>query len=99
MKRIAVIIFSIFYLIASVGVAINVHYCGGKISNIELSTDKGLCCCEDAEGMSNCCDDEKVIFQLHDDQKLSQTTRTSFDQTFTLIALASYLDVITQSED
>jgi len=62
------------YLISSVGVSINLHYCGGKIKAISLShTDESDCCGKEMEKKMNCCKDKTVSYQVKEDQSSSST--------------------------
>jgi hypothetical protein len=80
MKKITAIFLTCFYLFASVGVAVNVHYCGGELESVELVTKTAKCCCGDAEVLSMCCDDETFYVQLDKEDKLSSGFSYSFEQ-------------------
>lgn len=68
MKKAATILFAFIYLQASVGVAINVHYCMGQLANAGVFVDSKGCVCEDFEQEGDCCDDESYFYQLDDNQ-------------------------------
>ncbi|MEL6652208.1 MAG: hypothetical protein AAFQ87_15510 [Bacteroidota bacterium] len=73
MKQLAVISFSFFYLLASVGVAVNFHYCLGRLQSVDVLIAKSNCCCDDEGQMMNCCDDESYFFQLEAEEKVVPT--------------------------
>lgn len=87
-KRFIVILFSIFYLIPAIGVSINLHRCGKKITIIELnSSHKRQCPCG-KKMPSNCCKDVRLSFKIADDQKCSNNFITpqtvNFNHLYTL---------------
>lgn len=86
MKKFATILFSIFYLQASVGIAVDIHYCNGQVKFVEVIADIGNCCCGDEENTASCCDDETFFFQLDNVQKISQNFRVVFEQPVSYIA-------------
>ncbi|MCH8332113.1 MAG: hypothetical protein IH946_12205 [Bacteroidetes bacterium] len=56
------IIAASFYLLLSVGLSLNFHFCHNKLADISLGT-QGTCPCGPGE-MKNCCSDETVILKL-----------------------------------
>lgn len=57
------------YLVSSIGVTINAHYCGGNLASLALF-EKVSCCCdeEEVEKPSDCCKDEIKTIKISDDQ-------------------------------
>ena len=88
-------------LVATTGMAISKHYCGGELSKIELGMES-IHCCDDPQDMpDDCCEDQKITFQLsQEDFQLAH-----FDFEFShlaLIASLPYLDfsaLFTEQED
>lgn len=88
-------------LVATTGMAISKHYCGGELSKIELGMES-IHCCDDPQDMpDDCCEDQKITFQLsQEDFQLAH-----FDFEFShlaLIAALPYLDfsaLFTEQED
>lgn len=74
MRKLANILFVFLYLQASVGVAINVHYCMGQFANAGVFVKSKGCICEDFEKKGKCCDDESYFYQLDDEQDFVKTT-------------------------
>ncbi|MEM0996165.1 MAG: hypothetical protein AAGN35_03760 [Bacteroidota bacterium] len=71
MKRILLTILPLYYLLATLGIGINVHYCGGKVGDVQLFASPESCC--DSETEDDCCHEEHVRFQLEDAQSFAQT--------------------------
>lgn len=71
MGRFATILFSAFYLLTTVGVGINFHYCLGELSYVDVMVLQGKCCCGDTEIAAPCCNDESYFFQLDTEQQTS----------------------------
>ncbi|MFK7924135.1 MAG: hypothetical protein AB8H47_19410 [Bacteroidia bacterium] len=79
MKKIAAISFSAFYLIASIGVAVNFHYCLGRLESVNVILAQSNCCCDDEGQMMVCCDDESYFFQLDDEEKVVPAVQSFAD--------------------
>lgn len=100
MNKVLIILFSAYYMLASVGVAINVHYCAGEVSSIDVLSKKSLCCCESDGQRSSCCDDETLFFQMDDEQQFFQSSKMNFEQSFKMIALSNLVTAdILNSDD
>ena len=69
MRKILSIILLSLYLVSSIGVTINAHYCGGNLASLALF-EKVSCCCdeEEAEKPTDCCKDEIKTIKISDDQ-------------------------------
>lgn len=58
-----------FYLLSSLGLVLNVHFCGGKVAQVSLVvTDEENCCAGDSNGChplkrehQNCCFDQHIV--------------------------------------
>ena len=72
MKKFIAAILAIIYLVVSSGVAINIHYCMGKLASVDLmhSSDKCSKCGMKNGTKSGCCKDEFKIVKLSDSHKL-----------------------------
>lgn len=69
MKRTLIILFCFFYFLSSVGVAFNLHYCGGKLKNISLSHfDEKNCCGKKKMKNKNCCKEKSFVYKVTDNQ-------------------------------
>jgi hypothetical protein len=73
MKRITIILFAFFYLTVTSGIAVNIHYCGGKIKTVSIfakgDTEKG--CCGSKKKSKGCCKDKKSFHKVKDNHKSS----------------------------
>jgi hypothetical protein len=77
MKRIALILISILYVISVTGIDLELHYCGGKVrsvSMIQSHTDKG--CCEKQSG-KNCCKTRQLSIKVNDSQEKTFTLHSN----------------------
>lgn len=71
MRRVLPILFSAFYLFASIGVAATVHLCGGKVADVSLSViEEKPCCCGPAEATKQCCQNRVIAFEIPADDYL-----------------------------
>lgn len=78
MNRFAAIFLTGFYLIATIGVAINVHYCHGKVASVSVYLSADACACGKMMGKKHCCDDQTFLFQLEEDQRVSESLVFAF---------------------
>lgn len=68
------ILFAAIYLILSIGVAKSTHFCKGKARHTSVfSFEAKKCACAKYNPTNNCCDDERELVQLKDDQAGSQS--------------------------
>jgi hypothetical protein len=87
-KHISVLL-AVLILGSNVGFAFNVHYCGGKISSISLSSQavssiqeaKG-CCLEKAIKKESCCKDKKILLKEKADDSIIKSFSFQFDSFF-----------------
>lgn len=82
MKRIAVILFSVFYLALSTGFSITVHVCHGKMKSVQLvSGDCSSNCCDTntSHCSADCCRNEQLLLKLNEAQIPGEITRIQAD--------------------
>jgi hypothetical protein len=79
MKQTSSILLVLLYLLTSVGLTVNVHYCGGKLKSIQLLFDAPSCCCGETKKMDGCCEDESFFVQLDTDHQFSPIQKLSFE--------------------
>lgn len=65
-SRIAVFI---VYLVATTGIYVHMHYCGGDLADVGLFGTCGHDCCDDTEA-SDCCDSENIYISLEDEHRV-----------------------------
>jgi hypothetical protein len=85
MKKLLISTIAMFYLTVSSGLAMNIHYCMGKISSVsfghEANHNDGSCSkCGMSKTENHCCNDETQFVKLTDDQQVSKDP-THFTQT------------------
>jgi hypothetical protein len=72
-KKASTILLLLLFLIANSGMAVNLHWCGGKLSSVELNIDKkSKCECGKKSMKPNCCEDSS--FHLKASDEYSKTT-------------------------
>src|SRR5690606_36904045 len=74
MKRIAVILLVLLYLVPAIGVTVSAHHCGGVITSVSLKMlDFGhKCPCGKLPMKKDCCRDETTTFRLSEEQQKTQ---------------------------
>lgn len=75
MKKVTAILFSAFYLIATIGVAVNIHYCHGEVESVSVYEDPTGCCCDTKENGSGCCSNESFVLQFEDKEQIVENHR------------------------
>ncbi|WP_163392068.1 HYC_CC_PP family protein [Flavobacterium limi] len=69
LKKCTGVFLAFLLLVSNIGFAFDVHYCGGKIASVSLSTSVSpeKKCCGDKEKKSSCCKDKVVKFEKKSD--------------------------------
>ncbi|MBE7175585.1 MAG: hypothetical protein INR69_04230 [Mucilaginibacter polytrichastri] len=85
MKRVFASSFLMVYVLAVIGLSLNLHYCGGKLARVSLASHA-----KDCEGKSvakedaKCCKNTLVNYKVKDDQKASPQFQTEKAKMITL---------------
>lgn len=89
---------ALFYLTVSSGLAMNIHYCMGKISSVtfghEADHNDGSCSkCGMSKTENHCCTDEVQFVKLMDDQQASKNIESISVTSIQLpVAIVSFND-------
>lgn len=68
MKKVTAILLLLLFLITNSGVAVSVHWCGGKLASIDFFEDgEHNCKCGKRPMKSNCCKDKTVHLKASDE--------------------------------
>ncbi|WP_264565418.1 HYC_CC_PP family protein [Flavobacterium sp. N3904] len=91
------IFLAVLLLVSNVGLAFNVHYCGGHISSVSLNstlpslqTEKG-CCQKIASKKDSCCKDKKVVIQKKGDNGVIKSFSFQIDYAFVIPEAHSFV--------
>ena len=71
MKKAVSIFFIIFYITFTIGITVSTHFCGGKITSVQMSINtpkENPCGCKDSATQGDCCKTEVKSIQLKDEQ-------------------------------
>ena len=86
-KQISILL-AVLLLVSNVGLAFNVHYCGGEILSVSLNStlpslksEKG-CCEAKASKKDSCCKDKKIVIQKKVDNGIVKSFSFQFDYFF-----------------
>jgi hypothetical protein len=86
-KQISIFL-AVLLLVSNVGLAFNVHYCGGEIASVSLNSalpslqsEKG-CCETKASKKDSCCKDKKIVVQKKTDNGIVKSFSFQFDYAF-----------------
>jgi hypothetical protein len=86
-KHISVFL-AVLLLVSNVGLAFNVHYCGGEIASVSLNSalpslqsEKG-CCETKSSKKDSCCKDKKIVVQKKTDNVIVKSFSFQFDYAF-----------------
>jgi hypothetical protein len=72
-KKVSTLLLLFLFLLANSGMAVNIHWCGGKLSSVELNIDKkSKCECGKKTMKPNCCEDSS--FHLKASNEYSKAT-------------------------
>ena len=71
MKKLSIAILAIIYLGVSSGIAMNIHYCMGKLYSVDLMHSNDKCSkCGMKNSKNSCCNDKFKIVKLTDSHKI-----------------------------
>ncbi len=73
MRSIAILASALLFLLLSMGLPLNLHYCGGEVASITVAPVKGHCCCRTMAMPHGCCSDETVVVQFDTDPVVLQS--------------------------
>lgn len=81
MKRILSITLLLVYTTLSCGVALQLHYCGGKLASIDFfaSDNENVCSCGSKPMKKGCCKDKDIHIQFKAEQKISTVCAFNFE--------------------
>jgi hypothetical protein len=99
MKRITAIFFLLTFLIANTGMAVNVHYCGGKLSSINFfSLDNHPCKCGKKAMKKDCCKDKTTFLKMKDDVVKSNITTFKITTLKHIISLPNPIEFVPSAQ-
>ena len=98
MKRIVAFLLLAFYTTFNLGLVMNTHYCGGKVSSVSFNLNSpasdSCSLCGKKEAAMNCCQDTQTQLSIDDDQMSSQVNVDLSDFSSLLVAiLPSYYTI------
>ncbi|MFL5751842.1 MAG: HYC_CC_PP family protein [Bacteroidia bacterium] len=80
MKRITLIFILFFYLFSTTGIAVNIHYCGGRVSSVDfILKAKDSCPCGSKKVKKSCCKDKKHFFKVKDSHKVADKNKLNLN--------------------
>tara|TARA_R110002050_G_scaffold53783_4_gene122145 strand:+ start:5298 stop:5741 length:444 start_codon:yes stop_codon:yes gene_type:complete len=89
MKKAVATILSVFYLLVTVGLAVDVHYCSGKIASVQLFSETNSCCGADGDCSTNCCHYASQVIQFEEPQTLRSNFRLNTEQPVAQLAISA----------
>lgn len=74
MKKISIAIFTMLFLVTTIGVRISYHFCGGHISSVQFfaSEKQDQCPCGVRKMSRSCCEDKTTTIKLADQFRVAQ---------------------------
>lgn len=92
MKQLKIYIILSLYLISSIGILVDFHYCGGELVEVSLyQADEDGCCGEDEEKEDDCCEDKYVLIETDNSENYQSCPIPSND--FVQFVASSYREV------
>lgn len=83
------IFLAVLLLVSNVGLAFNVHYCGGEVASVSLNstlsslqTEKDCCEKKVVSEKNSCCKDKKIVFQKKTDNGIVKSFSFQLDTVF-----------------
>lgn len=63
LRKITHIILAFFLTVATTGITLSMHYCGGELVSASINKEAKTCC----DGTGGCCDNRTFHFEIRDD--------------------------------
>jgi len=73
--KVSISICAIFYLLFSLGLTVNTHYCGGKLQSISFVNTIKECAKCGSKKMQGCCKDISQTFQIDNDHQSKESVK------------------------
>jgi hypothetical protein len=80
LKKVLSILFVLIYLIPTVGIPINAHYCGGKLKSISILKFTSKCSCGKKPMKKNCCKNKTSILKIKNSHNFTKNINLNFLQ-------------------
>jgi hypothetical protein len=92
MKKITIILLTVFYFAVATGITVNFHYCGGKFKHVAFfnNGDKDGCC-GNKKKSKGCCKDKTTIIKVEDSHQSTKLTQVNSPTTHFISILSSQL--------
>jgi hypothetical protein len=68
LRKLLIMLFCFVYILFSIGVAVNLHYCGGKLANVSFNHVNENNCCGLKMKKMNCCKEKCIAYKINDNQ-------------------------------
>lgn len=78
MKTILIILFSVFYLLTSIGGSFNLHYCGGNLKTISFSSVSEKSCCGSKMKSKGCCHNKTIVIKVKDKHQSNKIDKITY---------------------
>lgn len=80
MKKITIILLTVFYFAVASGITVSLHYCGGKLKEVSLFhpvNEDG--CCGNKKKSKGCCNEKTTFIKVKDNHKLSENVNLTLN--------------------
>ena len=90
MKKFAVILLMLLYLLPNLGFSLSAHYCADELASWSL-TEKGgnICPCNNKPMKKDCCENKRVLIKSTADQKDSPIEHLEFSKSVPIALVVS----------
>ena len=78
MKRISIILLTVYYLLTTAGISVSLHFCCGQIEYIKILTKIGSCNHHHQQLPDECCDEKTFYYQNSQEQIIKEGYKFSF---------------------
>ncbi len=73
-KRQGALLLALLYTITVAGFALNLHYCGSHVADVQINAPAKPCTTSMAKSKMNCCKDSKLDVKVKDDHQKESTS-------------------------
>jgi hypothetical protein len=73
-KKQGALLLALLYTITVAGFALNLHYCGSHVADVQINAPAKSCTTPMAKSKMNCCKDSKLDVKVKDDHQKESTS-------------------------
>jgi hypothetical protein len=102
-RRFFILSLLVLYISSTAGFAMNLHFCGSKLSEVKFNSQTNKQCCKKESAASKCCKNKHLNLKVSDEHQASVHGKAPDAASFQLLPISSgevvfnYADIVSGS--